>query len=120
MTQAFDDIDGVAVIVDDILVWGKTMDEHNTRLKHALGRARELNLKLNKEKSEIATNKLWYIGHLLTSDGVKPDPQKVNAIKEINPPRRQERTTEAYGNGKLSCKFHPQTCLTSLSHSENC
>ncbi|CAB4027164.1 Hypothetical predicted protein, partial [Paramuricea clavata] len=70
MTQALEDIEGVAVIVDDILVWGTTLEEY----------------KLNKEKSKIQTSELSYIGHLLTRHGVKPDPQKVNAIKEINTP----------------------------------
>jgi hypothetical protein len=36
MTQALDDIEGVAVIVDDILVWGTTVEEHNRTLQNAL------------------------------------------------------------------------------------
>jgi hypoxanthine-guanine phosphoribosyltransferase len=82
MTQALDNIKGVAVIVDDILVLGTTVEEHNRRLQNALQRACELNLKLNKEKSKIQTSELSYVGDLLTCDGVKPDPQKVTAIKE--------------------------------------
>ncbi|CAB4029473.1 Transposon Ty3-I Gag-Pol [Paramuricea clavata] len=70
MTQALEDIEGVAVIVDDILVWGTALEEQ----------------KLNKEKSKIQTSELSYTGHLLTRHGVKPDPHKVNAIKEINTP----------------------------------
>ena len=107
MTQALDDIEGVAVIVDDILVWGTTVEEHNRRLQNALQRARELNLKLNKEKSKIQTSELSYIGHLLTRDGVKPDPQKVNAIKEINTPEDKKELQRFMGMVNYLAKFIP-------------
>ena len=55
MSQALDDIEGVPVIVDDILAWGKTIEEPNTRLRKVLQSTRELNL--NRE-----TNELSYIG----------------------------------------------------------
>ena len=107
MTQALDDIEGVAVIVDDILVWGTTVEEHNRRLQNALQRARELNLKLNKERSKIQTSELSYIGHLLTSDGVKPDPQKVNAIKEINTPEAKKELERIMAMVNYLAKFIP-------------
>lgn len=51
-----------------------------------LQRTRELNLRLNRERSGIETNELSYIGHILTSDGVKADPKKMTAIQEIQQP----------------------------------
>ena len=107
MTQALDDIEGVAVIVDDILVWRTTVEEHNRRLQNALQRARELNLKLNKERSKIQTSELSYIGHLLTRDGVKPDPQKVNAIKEINTPEDKKELQRIMAMVNYLAKFIP-------------
>ena len=107
MTQALDDIEGVAVIVDDILLWGTTVEEHNRRLQNALQRARELNLKLNKERSKIQTSELSYIGHLLTRDGVKPDPQKVNAIKEINTPEDKKELQRIMAMVNYLAKFIP-------------
>ena len=47
MSQAFEDIDGVEVIVDDILIWGKDKAEHNDRLKQVLERVHQINLKYN-------------------------------------------------------------------------
>ena len=53
MTEMFEDIDGVEVVVDDVVIWETTEEEHDTRLKKVLQRAQERNLKLNKDKSQI-------------------------------------------------------------------
>ena len=51
MSEIFRDIEGVEVIVDDLLIWGENRQQHNEQLKVVLARARQKNLKLNKEKS---------------------------------------------------------------------
>ena len=53
MSELFADVDGVKVIVDDFLIWGKDDDEHDARLKQVLDRAREVNLKFNAKKCPI-------------------------------------------------------------------
>ena len=50
MSELFADVDGVKVIVDDLLIWGKDDDEHDARLKQVLDRARKVNLKFNAKK----------------------------------------------------------------------
>ena len=79
----FSGIEGVEVIVNDLLIWSENQQQHNEWLKQVLERARQKNLKLNKEKSQIALNKVSYIGHVLSKEG-KPDPKKVQAITEMN------------------------------------
>ena len=49
MTQTFEDIDGADAIVDDILIWGKDVTEHNKRIEQVLQRVRDINLILNAE-----------------------------------------------------------------------
>ena len=46
MSELFADVEGVKVLVDDLLVWGKDDEEHDARLEQVL-RAREVNLKFN-------------------------------------------------------------------------
>ena len=53
MTEMFESIDGVEVVVDDILVWGTNEAEHDSRLIKVLDRARPRNLKLNKSKCQF-------------------------------------------------------------------
>lgn len=108
MTQAFEDIDGAEAIVDDILIWGKDIEEHNQRLKQVLRRARDINLKLNKEKSKIQTDSVTYIGHVTTSDGIKPDPVKVKAIHEIETPQDKKELLRFMGMVNYLAKFIPR------------
>ena len=57
MSELFADVDGVKVIVDDLLIWGKDDDEHDARLKQVLDRAREVNLKLTPRNAESGKKK---------------------------------------------------------------
>ena len=86
MSELFTDVEGVKVIVDDLLVWGKDDKEHDARLKQVLRRAREVNLKFNAKKCRIKQEEVPYVGHVLSEDGLKPDPEKIRAVKEMNPP----------------------------------
>ena len=72
MSEIFEDIKGVEVVVDDILVWGASEEEHDTRLEKVLQRAQSRNLKLNKDKSRIKQKEISYIGHTLSEQGIKP------------------------------------------------
>ena len=47
---------------------------------------KESRLKLNKEKCEIKENKLTYFGHVLTAEGLSPDPEMVKASTELQAP----------------------------------
>ena len=58
------------IVVDDILVYGRSQDEHDKNLKKVLDRARQLNLKLNPQKCKFNVNKVPFVGHILTSEGV--------------------------------------------------
>ena len=74
MSELFTDVEGVKVIVDDLLVWGKDDKEHDARLKQVLRRAREVNLKFNAKKCRIKKEEVPYVGHVLSEDGLKPLP----------------------------------------------
>lgn len=49
MSQTFEDLEGVEVIVDDILIWGENEQQHDKRLEKVLQCIRERNIKLNLE-----------------------------------------------------------------------
>ena len=65
------------IMVDDIHVWGETEEEHDHKLLQVLDRAREVNLKLKVKKFQFKSKQLGYVGHVLTSEGVKADPEKI-------------------------------------------
>ena len=82
-------IDGVAVVADGILIFGKgdnmkeAQCQHDKALLRVLQRARESNIKLNKEKLQLHLPELVYIGHRVSAAGIKPDAAKVAAIKQM-------------------------------------
>ena len=107
MSQAFDDIDGTSIIMDDILIWGKDVAQHDHRLRQVLQRARDINLKLNSEKSCIQTHEVVYIGHIFSKIGVKPDPMKVQAITEMQAPQDKKELLRFMGMVNYLGKFIP-------------
>ena len=107
MELLFEDIDGCEIIVDDILVWGRNEEEHDRRLVDVLERARKINLKLRKEKCKIKTEKLLYIGHQLTANGLQPDVEKVAAITGMPEPTCKKDVQRFIGMIQSLAKFIP-------------
>ena len=76
MHEVCQGLDGVAVIADDILVYGcgdtedEYMKDHDVNLKTLLKRARETNLMLNRKKLKLCLSEVVYMGHRLTAKGV--------------------------------------------------
>lgn len=86
MSKRFHDIQGVKVMMDDLLIFGRTKEEHDSRLLKVLNRAREIGIKFNKDKSYICQNKVKYLGHIFSREGVQVDQAKVKAICDMPPP----------------------------------
>ena len=84
--QLLEGLEGVEVIMDDMLVWGENNEQHNERLIKLLERLRAIGLQLNKDKCKTGLTETPYIGHLLSEQGVKPDPSKVDAIINMSGP----------------------------------
>ena len=57
------------IVVNDMLIWGETEEEHDAKLCRVLDRAREVNLKLKLKKLESKATEISDVGHLLTEDG---------------------------------------------------
>ena len=113
MSEMFEDIEGVEVVIDDLLIWGTTEEEHDARLEKVLQRAQQQNLKLNKDKSQIKLKEIKYIGHILSEDGIKPDPKKVTAVTEMKPPTTKEELQRFLGMTTYLSKFISNYSTTS-------
>ena len=85
-------LDGVEVIADDFVIFGRgdtypeAERDHDCNLEAFLNRARERNLRLNPDKFRYKVPELKWMGHILSSDGLKPDPAKMAAIREYPTP----------------------------------
>ena len=100
------------MIVDD-LIWGKDDEEHDARLKQVLTRAREVNLKFNAKKCKIKQEEVPYVGHVLSKDGLKPDPEKIRAVKEMKLPANANVLKTFLGFIQYLGKFMPNMATES-------
>lgn len=113
MNEALQNLKGVAVIADDILVYGDGLSDeealinHDKNLEELLLRCQKENIKLNKEKMKIHLSEVTYIGHLLTKDGVRPDPRKVKAIHSLKTPTDVKSLRRFLGMVNYLAKFLP-------------
>ncbi|KAK2702359.1 hypothetical protein QYM36_019029, partial [Artemia franciscana] len=93
----FEGIKGFSVIVDDIILSGKTIEEHDTNVRSVLIRAREKAVKFNPEKFVFGCKSIPNFGHIISENGIHPDPKKVSALKEIRPPSTKEELQTILG-----------------------
>ena len=77
---AFDGIDGVHIMADDIIIAAATVEEHDIILRKVLVRAGDRNVKFNLDKLQLRVNSVKYLGTIVSDEGIKPDPAKVSAI----------------------------------------
>ena len=107
ITEMFDDIPGVEVVRDDILIAGKDVEEHDAVLRKVLDRALKKGLGLNSEKCRIAVDSVIYQGHIFSNAGVKVNPPKVSAIQDFPTPENVDDVTRWFGMVTYVGKFIP-------------
>ncbi|XP_036947992.1 uncharacterized protein LOC119016325 [Acanthopagrus latus] len=76
----------VLVYLDDIIVFGKTLEEHEQRLLKVLDRLEEIGLKVSIDKCQFCQPQVKYVGHIVSVDGIATDPEKVEAVKHWKAP----------------------------------
>lgn len=74
------------IYLDDCVVIGKSMENHNKNLVTVLERLRKVNLKLNPIKCEFLRTEIVYLGHKITSQGILPDDSKIESLRKYPVP----------------------------------
>ena len=69
------------VYLDDVIVFGSSVDEVVGRLKIVLDRLRDADLKLKPKKCHLFQKQVLYLGHVVSEDGVSTDPAKLESIR---------------------------------------
>jgi len=100
------------VYLDDVIIFGETLQEHHTRLCEVFQKLRQFNLRIEPDKCEFFKTELNYLGHVVTSEGVKPDPEKVKAIKNFPIPKNTTDVKSFLGLKGYYRKFIPQFSKT--------
>ena len=77
----------VNVCLDDILIFSKTREENLIHLKYVLERLQQEKLLINMKKCSFMKNELVYLGFVISRDGLKMDPEKIQAIVNWSSPK---------------------------------
>ena len=95
------------VYLDDVIVFGRTVEEHNENLIRVLEAMRRHNLKLEPGKCHLLTEKLKYLGHEISKEGVRPNGNNVEAIKNMGRPKTVKEVRSFLGTVGFYGKFIP-------------
>jgi len=87
MSSLLDSLQEVFCVMDDILVFRQSQEQHDTRLDSVLNRLSSSGITLNSTKCEFSKNKLIFPGHIIDQNGISPDPCKTAAINQMDTPK---------------------------------
>ncbi|XP_064462921.1 uncharacterized protein K02A2.6-like [Ornithodoros turicata] len=106
--QVINGVEGVINASDDIIVSGKTIEEHNQRLHLVLQRLSKAGLVLNAKKCVFRRTSLKFFLLLFTSEGIKPDPEKVKSICRLSQPKDVREIRSFLGMVTYCARFLPR------------
>ena len=69
------------VYLDDAIVFGRTFQEHQARLQEVFDRLRSAGLKLKPPKCHLFCERVTFLGHVISAEGVQTDTEKVDAVR---------------------------------------
>lgn len=95
------------VYLDDIIIFSTSLQEHISNIKEIFNRLRDAGLKIQLDKSEFIKREVAYLGHIVTPEGVKPNPGKIKAIKGYPIPKTTKEIKSFLGLLGYYRKFIP-------------
>ena len=108
MKRILDGLKGVVCQMNDILIFGSSQEEHDSRLLAVLKRLRERNVTLNSDKCEFNKKSVKFLGQLIDSQGIRADPDKTSALDNMKVPSCVSDLRRFLGMANQLGKFSPQ------------
>ena len=91
--------------LDGVLVHGKDQTEHDQRLEAVLKRLVEAGVTLNLNKCQFSTDRVKFLGHVISFSGIEADPEKLQAIADLPPPQNVQEVRTFLGMVNQLSKF---------------
>lgn len=95
------------VYLDDIVIYGKNLSDHNQKLEEVFERLRKYNLKLQPSKCQFLRKEVVYLGHTCSNKGCHPDPKKIECVLHYPIPRNIKQLQSFLGLANYYRKFIP-------------
>ena len=105
IATAINDIPNVKNISDDIVIFGKNVEEHDKALHAVLNRFQELNLTLRKDKCQFYMPRIEFFGMVFSGKGMSPDPAKIEAVKQAEAPTSVSEVRSLLGMSNYVSRF---------------
>jgi RNase H-like domain found in reverse transcriptase/Reverse transcriptase (RNA-dependent DNA polymerase)/Integrase zinc binding domain/Integrase core domain len=93
--------------IDDIISTGRNDDEHLCNLRSILQRMRDSNYRLTRSKCVFWQDQVPFLGHIVCSEGLRTDPSKVEAIRDMPTPQDADDVKSFLGLVNFYSKFIP-------------
>ena len=93
--------------LDDITILNKNEEEHLEHLRIIFQRLKEADLKLKRSKCDFIKTQIQHLGHLISSDGIQPLPEKLESIKNMPEPWSTKEVKQFLGLAGYYHKFVP-------------
>ena len=93
------------IYLDDVIVFGKDFDEHICRLQEVLSRIKQANMKLKPIKCHFFQDEVKFLGHVVSKDGVLPNPDNIQKIVDWPVPRSVTEVRAFLGMGNYYRRF---------------
>ena len=85
------------IYLDDLIVYGRTFEEHLDRLQRVFQKLREAGLKLTPKKCHLFKGKVKYVGHIVSAEEIEPDPEKIQKAMDWPTPTSKEEVRPFLG-----------------------
>ena len=95
----------VIVFIDDILVYSGSSEEHSKHLRIVLQTLRERQLYAKLSKCQFWLDRVAFLGHVISVEGVSVDPQKIEAVVNWKPPKNVSEVRSFLGLAGYYRKF---------------
>lgn len=95
------------VYLDDIVIFGKTIQEHNENLCKVLEALKRNNLKIEPEKCNILKTEIKYLGHIIDKNGIRPTDENIKTIQKMEKPKTIKGVRSFLGTVNFYGKFIP-------------
>ncbi|XP_048586619.1 uncharacterized protein K02A2.6-like [Nematostella vectensis] len=106
MSRILEGLDCTVCHMDDILIHGPTQEPHDSRVRKVLQRLKDAGVTLN-EKCEFSKQRMKFLGHVISEDGVEADPEKTKAIQDFPRPTTVTELQRFNGMVNQLAKFIP-------------
>ncbi|KAL4085363.1 hypothetical protein QTP88_027222 [Uroleucon formosanum] len=101
------------VYLDDIIMYGKGLLDHNEKLRDVFERLRNHNLKIQPTKCEFLKQQCMYLGHIISENGIQPDPEKIKSVLQFPIPTSVKEIKSFLGLSGYYRKFIKSCSLIS-------